>query len=135
MFVSRKAAIFLISTLAGAAAFTQPTSMLPRLATKVAGQRASSVAMAGLPFGFSLRLPEIFQKKDLSMSASSGLYPIVGDEEIMKQKAHGTTEAPVQPNLRLVVETLKNSGISMMALVTSFAVFQVELRRQGRRPQ
>jgi hypothetical protein len=100
MLVSRQTAVFLISTIAGAAAFSHPASMLPRVATRTAGQRASSVAMAGLPFGISLRLPSIFEKVGLSMSASSGLYPIVGEEDIMKPKAHGTTDEPVQPNLR-----------------------------------
>ncbi len=101
MLVSRKTAVFLISTIAGAAAFSHPASMLPRGATRIAGsQRASSVAMAGLPFGISLRLPQIFQKGGLSMSASSGLYPIVGEEDIMKPKAHGTTDEAVQNNLR-----------------------------------
>ena len=27
-------------------------------------------------------------------------YPIIGDESIMSQKAHGTSEKPVQDNLR-----------------------------------
>lgn len=30
------------------------------------------------------------------------MYPLVGDEAIMDQKAHGTTEKPVQKDLRWV---------------------------------
>lgn len=31
-----------------------------------------------------------------------GMYPLVADESIMDQKAHGTTETPVQQDLRWV---------------------------------
>ena len=33
-------------------------------------------------------------------AAASGKYPIIADEEVMKQKAHGTSEKPVMKNLK-----------------------------------
>ncbi|KAG7361661.1 hypothetical protein IV203_036762 [Nitzschia inconspicua] len=36
----------------------------------------------------------------LFSSASTGKYPILADEEVMSKKAHGTSEKPVQKNLR-----------------------------------
>lgn len=33
-------------------------------------------------------------------AAASGKYPILADEEIMKPKAHGTSEKPVMKNLK-----------------------------------
>jgi hypothetical protein len=36
----------------------------------------------------------------LFSSASTGKYPIIADEEVMSTKAHGTSEKPVQKNLR-----------------------------------
>jgi hypothetical protein len=33
-------------------------------------------------------------------AAASGKYPIIADEDVMKQKAHGTSEKPVMKNLK-----------------------------------
>jgi len=56
--------------------------------------------MAGLPNGFSLRLPDIFGTQKQKMSAGAGMYPIVGEESIMSPKEHGTSKKPVQKDLK-----------------------------------
>ena len=47
-----------------------------------------------------LRPLVIFSSFNRAMSAAGTQYPIVCSEEIMKPKAHGTTEFPVQSGLR-----------------------------------
>ena len=38
--------------------------------------------------------------KLFSSSANTGKYPVMAEEEVMSQKAHGTSEKPVMKNLR-----------------------------------
>jgi hypothetical protein len=38
--------------------------------------------------------------KLFSSASSTGKYPILADEEVMSEKSHGTSEKPVQKNLR-----------------------------------
>ena len=38
--------------------------------------------------------------KIVDISMNQGMYPIIGEEDIMKPKAHGTSPVPVQTNLK-----------------------------------
>ena len=81
-----------------AALFVEPSSSVPsppRL-NLVRGLLQGGAALAtGLV---------ITQNLPGSMRASGGLYPLVGSEDIMRPKTHGTSEKAVQPNLRWGVD-------------------------------
>eukprot|EP00281_Chroomonas_sp_CCMP1168_P026097 CAMPEP_0206232292 /NCGR_PEP_ID=MMETSP0047_2-20121206/11333_1 /ASSEMBLY_ACC=CAM_ASM_000192 /TAXON_ID=195065 /ORGANISM="Chroomonas mesostigmatica_cf, Strain CCMP1168" /LENGTH=228 /DNA_ID=CAMNT_0053656009 /DNA_START=23 /DNA_END=709 /DNA_ORIENTATION=- len=97
---SHVATVLSVVSIGSCAAFAPPSMPLGGLPGSSRSRPAASqpLAMAGLPFGFSLRLPELFKKGE---SMSTGVkYPLIGDESIMSKKAHGTTETPVQEKLK-----------------------------------
>lgn len=101
-----RAAAFLAAAAAGSlragAAGAVPAAASPAAknctgAVRGMGARASAAAGGGVPEGLSDGC------KGAPVAAGQKL-PLVGDESIMSQKAHGTTATPVQPNLRWGVD-------------------------------
>jgi len=71
--------------------------------TQSVSQRISQATAArlGPQFSLPLRTVALFGLGgEASASTEKSQYPIVGGEEIMSQKAHGTSEKPVQENLK-----------------------------------
>lgn len=81
-----------IANLALVAAATSATT-----SAFVAPSVTKSVAGVGRPVS---RVSRNLFNKLFSSSANTGKYPIIADESVMSQKAHGTSEKPVTKDLR-----------------------------------